>query len=476
MGSTNQDFQSLVGNFEEQSDAFKNLEVSKEQAKERKSALEGSELLNVVGTGGLGILGRAVERANLSGRITKNLDEFQSGLGPIGSRVLGVARKVGSDLLGSTEIGSAISKALAPSVPEDAPSLPQGKVSVSNEMVPALRSIGRSDLADRLLSEQDSGTLTKGTLNDTHDALSQSQNPQANEVAGRMRDAVSQARLSKVAQQNDRGLDESTIRPVEPTGNQPRLDVPESTIAPPTMTSYQSIPRVEGEDTDFGVGGRPVKPSVIQDDEFGGDSGVVSGVTQIVGLAGGNVRGPAGQALGLGAIGGQAVSDLAEGEVPTGALVAGAQAALGDLGTRGRDAVQGIGLGVTAGQVGSGVKNIASRIMGTSENLQQAGETAARNITEADAPDTLSGIGDTIVGAASKAANSGLSSVVGTLGELTEESAVTDEDPISIGITAGLGLLTGLVGIGEGISDIVNSDKPRPAPIISIPSFQSGVN
>ena len=525
MGSNVADFQSLVGNYSDEYDSARNLAEERKEAATREAEIKGSELLNVVGGGGLSLLGRAVERAGLSGKISKGLDDVEGKFGPMGQRAFRIVRQVGSDIIGSHGKVGAVAKKLGvtkdtlkPQAQTDTPSnvveeptaaadtmAPENDVSpptmsLQDEIVPALRGIGQNDLADRALTEHEAnnGRLSNATSNEIYDQLSNANDETANQTAARMKEVVTQRRAMRGETQPDGTNappqeDEPQAQaqpPVEGESGQVAVQRTPGSFnpepAPRTMTSYQSVPHTEGEDTDFGVGGRPIRPITQPDTEFGDTAGgVVGGLTTIVGLAGGNVDGVAGEGLRLGALGTQTAADLIQGNLPIGGIMAGIQTGLSQLGPEGQEAGQGLGMAATTAQVAMGARKVYGIAARAIKGPVQAGETEGTQVAAGDAPATATGTavadGDlattattTAVAGATEGGEGGTATLA-TLGNLTEASAAGDVDPIGIAITAGLGLVTGLVGLGEGIRDIFEAHHTPHIPKPAMPSFQAGV-
>lgn len=515
------DFESLVANYAEEYDSTRALAEELKQEATQKAEIQGSELVNIVGAGGISMLGKAITRAGISGKITKTLDDYEGKMSPMGARAFRIARQVGSDLVGSAgghgKVGSVV-KSLGiqdalkptnrtdsesnvveqPTEEEAAATEPEAddswKISVANEIAPALRAVGRDDLADQAIAEHESGHISRATASQAHEVLSQADDENSQAVAAKMVSSYQQAKIRAgraTATDNPEPAEEAVVRPTEPVAGstQPVVERAQDTLSAtpaPTVVSSQTFTRSGGEETVFTGGGQPIRPDVQPDTEFGdAPANAFSAVTQIVGLAGGNMSGAAGEGLRLGALGAQTAAELAQLQVPAGAIIAGVQEGLAQLGPRGVEAGQGIGLAATTASVARAGQAIYGLAANAVRGAVGAGEQAATQIgaAAANAPATLTGgavqaasdAAGAVAGGAVAGGEGGGTGVLSTLGALTEGSAAGDEDPIGIAITAGLGLITGLVGLGEGIKDLFESHHAPSLPKPAMPSFQAGV-
>lgn len=533
MGSSGQDFQSLVMDYGQEYDSARNLAEQKLQEATQIRDVQGSELINLAGMGGLSLLGRAITRAGVAGKISRTLDDFEGKMGPIGRAAFRTVRQVGSDILGmhgkvgeiseKIGLGSAI-KPKAPSEiaeaqpePEEAP---DWRVSIKNEMAPMLEKIGQAGLAGQALAEGGVGSLTKTTAMQIHESLVNSGDEAAQALAGKMVEAANRTRAIRgTIEQNGTtvtdGLDEAVARPLAAVAGEaaaPVLDRVQDSLsqirgtagATPQLLSTQN--RLIGENpSPFGLSGKQTRPAP-PDDEFSDEpitgfgigrtqifstgSTLLSGAASVAGLAAGQLTGKANTALSMASFGGQTAADFAQGELPVGAVIAGAQMGLQELGQRGVEASQGLGLTAAAAGTVQSIRGIYGAAKTAASGAVQAGEKAATDITAGVTPENLTGavgavgeelggaIGSSIAKVGATIAGAGTDALAGTtegLADTTAISATLDENPVGIGITAALGLATAVTGLAEGIRDLFHHASMPSIPKPALPSFQAGI-
>lgn len=594
-----QDFESLAGNYEEAYDSARDFAQQRAQLLTQQTDLKGSELLNLGAVSGLSIVGKAITKAGIAGKITQTLDDFQGKMGPVGQRAFKIARQVGSNVLGEgTKLGEYTAKLgldgvlnpkpkveVAPDVETpsattetpatisaDTPTVataalaPESsddwKVNITDDLVPVLRGIGQNELASRIDSNWvNDQVLPKGDMQAAQSALRSAGTPESQRLLQKMANAKQRAALERTGAPVPKP-DSAVPEPVAPlpddsrpvatqpsesvggvqynqTFQNPAFDdgglltrptsvsalTPEQAVAAVFGNGFGRTPVQGDEITPADPVVQPASLSTITEptmlnpaDVLGGifQSGPVSTLKRValpglssnnigdafnaaksetsgmlaslksgaagllssgLGLAAGQLSGKAGQATGLAGIGLQSASELANGDLPAGALLMGVDAGLGRLGAVGARAAQGLNLGVTAGQVGQAFGQAANAVRGAVGGAEQA----ATSLTAGEAPATASGAAGetgllaTVGSAVDAVAGEGTASgALGALETLTAASAAGDEDPLGVLATGVLGLATGLTAAGEGIKDLLEHHRQN-VQMPSLPSFQAGI-
>lgn len=536
------DFQSLVGNWEQSYDSARSAAFAEDAEKSREDEIKGSELLNIVAPAGLKLFQQGLERSNLTGKITQTLDDVQGKMSPLGAKAFQTLRNVGSDLLGlapgkvghvlkASGLGEAVrggGQVRQPGQPRPAPNeepVPEGR---------EMTTIGGGQAPEELpaIQETSFGLTPAGQAPEATEAPTTTiattapSEPTSSVPTGQppLRTLASFDGLSPEQLANSRfgGMFAGQVtRTLEQSLGYGQTDhIQEAPINEPTFLSAAS--------SRFGVLQRPTildEPTANPTAEFnlarsgtsaifsrgagnainqaiaGGEflssqaSTAATAATGALGLAAGQLTGTAQQAVGGASLGLGTVQQLAEGELPTGALLAGVNAGLSQLGTRGAEAAQGLNVGVgaatigrTVGNIASGVKNaigitpstIAAPTVGTLPETTgattlsgQAAELLGTNIGSKVGQLATTLGGETAGGVLGGDAGE---SVVAGLTQATVDSLAGDTDPVGWVVSAGLGLITGLTALGESIKDLFDPAHSAPVAPPPLPSFQSGVS
>lgn len=489
-------FNQLLNNYSTEYSADRSLAEEQKQEEKMQQDVEGQELLNLGLGSSLGVLHRGVQGLKLNGKIGKYLDDYESGLSPRASRAFRITRQVASNLLGQAphvqelNLQSAL-KPLAPGETRDvgkplSESLPS--ISIKDQIVPKLREIGNTALADALDIPDN---VNKDTINAAYEALKAS--PAGQQLADAMlaaknAHAVAKGAIDQVQSVANEGLPSLEGEAYKQLGGVQDLVAGklQQQVAPEIANRLGGIRDVvtagigkqlpsSVTEGDFGDRGLSVKPSFTGDlDEFSDNPAASvrslgAFAAEPLAIAGGFTSGRTGMGLTLGALGSSIVAD------PTNAIGLGAQIATQQLPVS-QQVKTGLSLSQIAGQTAYGLKDLAPK------SLVQTGEAAADKIsTGLTLPDSLTGAaaaGEDVAGIAS-----GIAAKVGetTAGDVAdallsgaEASLAADEDPVG-------GIITGLLGLGgavasavEGLKDLFDSPSAPALPKLALPSLQAG--
>lgn len=417
-------FQNEISGYSGEYDSLKNFANEAAAEKAREKELQGSELLTVVQPASFGLISRALERANISGRVTGTLDDIQGSLSPLGASAFRAIRNIGGDILGS-----------APYIGEVGASFLQSQG--DGDLESAMRPRRTDDIELEDFREPDVGT-GEGLPQERFVAV-EGGIPAVNELTS----SLAQNPL----------FDPSSVDEL------PDVDVPSLSDAP-----LAALGTVGGELR--GAAGTATRAAAIAGQSV---ADLVSGDLPAAGILAAADQGLAR----LGETGSRAAGAITTG-VGAAQVVQGARSLLPETTEEGPSVFSAAGEGIR-NAIGISTPDVAMPSVGDLPNLQTTSTIAGGLLDEA------SGAGSRALGTVTELAGSaaesgeGLSGAVSGLAQTTLDSLAEDEDPVGAVVSLGLGIATAITAGVEEIKDLFDKNKPSALPPMAIPTLEAGV-